>query len=102
MTVTSCFVYKVIRNLESIDLDSHQLKWSVQVNVLLSNCKQSITSLSLLVGTTVVGMDRNYPKWVRCLFRWFVDKAVMNSDTSTIASQSATNKKNLDLQRKDG
>ena len=27
--------------------------WSVQVNVLLSNCKQSIMSLSLLVGTTV-------------------------------------------------
>ena len=29
------------------------LKWSVQVNVLLNNCKQNITSLSLLVGTTV-------------------------------------------------
>ena len=29
------------------------LKWSVQVNVLLNNCKQNITSLSFLVGTTV-------------------------------------------------
>ena len=64
------FVYKIIRDLESIDhlcinpihriglihkwaIDSHMLKWSVHVSVLLSNCKQSITSLSLLVGTTV-------------------------------------------------
>ena len=31
-----------------------KLKWSVQVNVLLNNCKQNITSLSLLVGTTVI------------------------------------------------
>ena len=31
----------------------YRFKWSVQVNVLLSNCKRSITSLSLLVGTTV-------------------------------------------------
>ena len=52
MIVTSCFVYKVFRDLESID---HLRKWSVQVNVLLNNCKQNITSLSLLVGTTVVG-----------------------------------------------
>ena len=29
------------------------LKRSVHASVLLSNCKQSITSLSLLVGTTV-------------------------------------------------
>ena len=28
-------------------------QWSVQVNVLLNNCKQNIMSLSLLVGTTV-------------------------------------------------
>ena len=35
-------------------IDSHQLKWSVHVNFLLSNCKQTITSLSLLVGTTVL------------------------------------------------
>ena len=70
VTVTSCFVYKVIRNLESIFhlcinpicriglilkwyIDSRQLMWSVKVNVLLNNCKQNITSLSLLVGTTV-------------------------------------------------
>ena len=68
--MTSCFVYKVIRDLESIDhlcinpilriglihkwsIDSHLLKLSVQVNVLLYNCKQNTTSLSLLVGTTV-------------------------------------------------
>ena len=71
VTVTSCFVYKVIRDLESIDhlcinpilriglihklsVDSRWLKWSVEVNVLLNNCKQNIMSLSLLVGTTVV------------------------------------------------
>ena len=29
------------------------LKLSVHVSVLLNNCKQSITSLSLLVGTTI-------------------------------------------------
>ena len=69
--MTSRFVYKTIRDLESIDhlfinpirrirlihkcsLDSRWLKWIVQVNVLLNNCKQSITSLSLLVGTTVI------------------------------------------------
>ena len=34
-------------------IDSRMLKWSVQVSVLLSNCKQSITSLSVLVCTTV-------------------------------------------------
>ena len=34
-------------------IDSRKLKWSVKVNVLLSNCKQNITSLSLLVDTTV-------------------------------------------------
>ena len=88
VTVTSCFVYKVIRVLRSIDhlcinpyhrirvlesidhlcinpiyriglihklfIDSCMLKWGVHVSVLNSNCKQSITSLSLLVGTTVV------------------------------------------------
>ena len=70
VTVTSCFVYKVIRDLESIyhlsinpihriglilkwSIDSRMLKWRVHVSVLLSNCKQSITPLSLLVGTTV-------------------------------------------------
>ena len=73
VTVTSCFVSKVIRDLWSIDhlcinpihriwlihkwyIDSRLLKcmkWSVQVNVLLSKCKQNITSLSLLAGTTV-------------------------------------------------
>ena len=68
--MTSRFVYKAIRDLKSIDhlfinpirriglvhkrsLDSRWLKWIVQVNVLLNNCKQRITSLSLLVGTTV-------------------------------------------------
>ena len=71
MTVTSCFVYKVIRHLESIDhlcinpihriglmhkksIDSNKLKWNVQVNVLLNNCKQNMTSLSLLAGRTVL------------------------------------------------
>ena len=33
--------------------DSRSLKMIVQVNVILNTCKQNITSLSLLVGTTV-------------------------------------------------
>ena len=70
VTVTSCFVYKVIRDIESIDhlcinpilwigliykwsIDSCMLKWSVHISVLLGNRKQGITSLSPLVGTTV-------------------------------------------------
>ena len=70
VTVTLCYVYKFVRDLESIDhlcintihriglihkwsIDSSMLKWSVHISVLLSNCKQSITLLSLLVGTTV-------------------------------------------------
>ena len=68
--MTSCFAYKVISDLESKDhlcinpihriglmqklsFDSHKLKWSVQVNVLLNNCKQNTMSLSLLAGRTV-------------------------------------------------
>ena len=60
MTVTSCFVYNVIRDLEwidhlcinpihrigllsirviSINIDSRKLKWIFQVNILLNNCK---------------------------------------------------------------
>ena len=35
-------------------IDSRKLKWNVQVNVLLTNCKRNSTSLSLLVGTAVV------------------------------------------------
>ena len=71
VTVTSCFVYTVIRDLESIyhlcinpicriglihkrSINLHKLKWSVQVNVLLNNCKQSTMSLSLLAGRIVV------------------------------------------------
>ena len=73
--MTSCSVNKVTRDLESIDhlfinpirriglmhkwsLDSRNLKWIVQVNVLLINCKQTFSSLSLLVGTTVAGNER--------------------------------------------
>ena len=65
--MTSCFDYKVIRDLLSIDrlcinpiglmhkwsIDSHYLKWSVLVNILLNTCQQNTTSVSLLVGTTV-------------------------------------------------
>ena len=56
VTVMSCFVYKVSRDLESIDhlCINPILKWSVQVNVLLNICKHNITSLSLLAGRTVV------------------------------------------------
>ena len=56
--MTSCFVYKFIRDLESINhlcinpilriglihkcfFDLHELKLSVQVNVLFNNCKQT-------------------------------------------------------------
>ena len=70
VTVMSCFVYKVIRDLELINhlcinpihriglihkwfIDSRKLKWDVQVNVLLNNCKQNIMSLSLLVAMTI-------------------------------------------------
>ena len=70
VTVTSRFVYNVTRDIESIDhlclnpsrriglihkcyIDSRKLKWSVQVNVLLNNCKQKITLLSLLADTTI-------------------------------------------------
>ena len=70
VTVTSCFVCKVIRDLESIDplcinpirriglihkwsINSRLLKWGVHVSVLFSNGKQSIASLSFLVGTIV-------------------------------------------------
>ena len=37
----------------NLSIDSQQLKLSVQVNVLLNNCKQNTTSLSLLAGRTV-------------------------------------------------
>ena len=73
--MASCFVNKVTRDLESIDhlfinpirriglihmwfLDSCYLKWIVQVHVLLDNCKQTFSSLSLLVGTTVARSER--------------------------------------------
>ena len=39
--------------------------WSVQVNVLHINCKQNITSLSLLVGTTV------YHLFSQCIMKTF-------------------------------
>ena len=63
VTVTSCFVYKVNRGLESIDhlrINTQVIyqftlaQVSVQVNVLLNNCKQNKMSLSLLAGRTVV------------------------------------------------
>ena len=67
MAVTSCFVYKFFRDLESIDhlcinpirriglihkksIDSRWHKLSAQVNVLLNNCKQNMSQLSLLAG----------------------------------------------------
>ena len=76
MTLTSCFVYKVIRDVKSkghLCINPTQdrintqviyrfglLKWSVHVSVLLSDCKQIITSLSLLIGTTVHGLGKSY------------------------------------------
>ena len=44
-------LYQIISNMNHID--SRQLKWTAQVNVLLSIYKQIIKSLSLFVGTTV-------------------------------------------------
>ena len=44
-------LYQIISNMNHID--SRQLKWTAQVNVLLSNYRQNIKSLSLFVGTTV-------------------------------------------------
>ena len=60
MTVTSCFVYKYFRDIESIDhlcinpirriglihkqsIDFRWHKWRAQVNVLLYNIKQNMT-----------------------------------------------------------
>ena len=74
VTVTSCFVYKVISNLESIDhwcinpirriglihersTDSCCPKWSVQVNISLNNCKENMTSLSLLADRTIAHLS---------------------------------------------
>ena len=88
VTVTSCFVYNVIRDLWSIDhlfinpirriglihkwsIDSRWLKWSVYVSDLLNNCKQSITSLSLLVGTKVLASV--------CLFLWHLIRALIGA-----------------------
>ena len=68
--MTSCFVYKVIRDLELIDhlcinpilrmglihklsIESYWLKRSVYVIVLLNNSKRNTSSLSLLAGRTV-------------------------------------------------
>ena len=88
--VASCFVYKYFRDLESIDhlcinpicriglihkytIDSHWHKWSAQVNVLLNNCKQNMTQLSLLTGRTVthffftdIWEDKSFiPVWIK-------------------------------------
>ena len=35
-------------------IDSRYLKWSVQTKLLLNNCKQNITSLSIFAGRTVM------------------------------------------------
>ena len=52
-------------------LDSRSPKWSVHVSILPSNCKQSITSLSLLVGTTAVSKsmdpDKSCGKYCTCI-----------------------------------
>ena len=70
------FCYTFIRDFESIGhlhinpilriglihklpINTHWLKWRIQVDVFLSNCKQNISSLSLLVGTTVTDMQKS-------------------------------------------
>ena len=40
-------------------IETRQLKWSVQVNVLSNNCKQNITSLSLNICFHYQKMDLN-------------------------------------------
>ena len=56
--MTSYFVHNVIRDLIGLIhkcyIDLRKFKWSVQVNSLLNNCKQNMTSLSLLAGRTVL------------------------------------------------
>ena len=48
-------------NRKSVSSSYSYLAWTIQVNVLLSNCKQNITSLSLLVGMAVhVGKKFTY------------------------------------------
>ena len=50
----------------AVDLGRKAAKQTKQFNVLLNSCKQNITSLSLLVGTTVdviplgIGTDLNH------------------------------------------
>ena len=78
VTVTSCFVYKVTRDLESIvhlhinpicrielihisDLSirvSSSEVYKFMLYTVVNNCKQNITPLSLLVGTTVSVHDQ--------------------------------------------
>ena len=55
------YVMFCLQSYQGLILDRSQviyrfalLKWSVQVKVLLNNCKQNITTLSLLVGVTVL------------------------------------------------
>ena len=73
VTVASCAVYKVIRDLQCISdrplvyksypvdrINTYVIyrfaltQWNEQVNVLLNNCKQNV--MSLLVGTTALYM----------------------------------------------
>ena len=58
-------LYQIISNMNHID--SRQLKWTAQVNVLLSNYKQNIKSLSLFVGTTVQMGVGSVPVFLRNL-----------------------------------
>ena len=68
VTVTSCFVNKVIRDLYSIDhlcityiintqviyrFASAQVEYTFKFKFYFDNCRQNIASLSLFVGTTV-------------------------------------------------
>ena len=54
-----CYVYMYVYNIWYRTMVE---KRSVHVSVLLSNCKQSITSLSLLVGTTVCNIKLRKPQ----------------------------------------
>ena len=94
VTVMSGFVYKVIRDLESIDhlcinpihrigfihkwyIDLCLLKRSVQVYVLLNNCKQNIMTMSLLVGTTVMVRKIQLKMYIQC--QWKVTSILIST-----------------------
>ena len=50
---------KIGRKVIEYSYVSGQCRQTIQVNVLLNNCRQNVTSLSLSIGTTVVLVSFN-------------------------------------------